>query len=81
MASVYEKDGFDLPLLPPQITIFMSRRLSFSAVGAEQTEYRSALHGEIQMIDHRFAIIGFGQSFYKNSFAHSEILRTARSSM
>ena len=35
----------------------------------------------IQMIDHRFAVIGFGQSFCKNSIAHSEILRTARSSI
>ncbi len=30
---------------------------------SKQSEYRSALHGEIQIIDYRFAIIGFCQPF------------------
>ena len=51
------------------------------AVCAKQPEYRAALYREIQMIDYRFSIIGFGQSFDKNGLAHFSILLTARSSI
>lgn len=48
---------------------------------AEQTEYRTAFDRQVQMIDHRFAVIGFGQSLNKNRFAHFSTLFTARSSI
>ena len=40
------------------------------AVGTQQSEHRTAFYREIQMIDHCFSVIGFGQSFYQNCLAH-----------
>ena len=39
-------------------------------VGTQQSEYRAALHREIQMVYHGFAVMGFALAFNKNRFAH-----------
>ena len=39
-------------------------------VGTERPEYRTAFHGQVQMIDHGFSGIGFRQPFNKNRLAH-----------